>query len=42
VKLVYQATAANRSTACKREYRIKQLSRRDKLKLIAGASRIKR
>jgi len=42
VKLVYQATAANRSAACKREYIIKQLSRREKLRLIAGASRIKR
>jgi putative endonuclease len=40
VKLVYQERAANRSAACKREYRIKQLSRREKLKLIATASRI--
>jgi putative endonuclease len=38
VKLVYQEMAANRSAACKREYRIKQLSRREKLALIAGAS----
>ncbi|HTE13885.1 MAG TPA: GIY-YIG nuclease family protein [Burkholderiales bacterium] len=40
VKLVYQEKAANRSTACKREYRIKQLNRREKLALIAAGSRI--
>lgn len=40
VKLVYQEPAANRSIACKREYRIKQLNRREKLALIAAASRI--
>ena len=40
VKLVYQARSANRSAACKREYRIKQMSRREKLALIASASRI--
>lgn len=39
VKLVYAEKAANRSAACKREYRIKQLSRCDKLALIVGASR---
>ncbi len=39
VKLVYSEKAANRSVACKREYRIKQLSRRDKLALIAAAPR---
>lgn len=39
VKLVYQERAANRSAACKREYRIKQLDRREKLKLIAFAAR---
>ena len=39
VKLVYSEKAANRSAACKREYRIKQLSRRDKLALIAVGSR---
>lgn len=37
VTLVYQASAASRSAACKREYRIKQLSRREKLRLIAAA-----
>ncbi len=40
VKLVYQEKTANRSAACKREYRIKQLSRREKLALIAAGSRI--
>jgi putative endonuclease len=40
VKLVYQERAANRSAACKREYRIKQLTRREKLALIAAGSRI--
>ncbi len=40
VKLVYREGAANRSAACKREYRIKQLSRRDKLALIAAGSRM--
>ena len=40
VKLVYQVKAANRSAACKREYRIKQMSRREKLALIAAARRI--
>ena len=40
VKLVYQEKAANRSAAGKREYRIKQLSRREKLALIAAGSRI--
>ncbi len=41
VRLVYQASAANRSVACKREYAIKQLSRRDKLRLIAAGARRK-
>ena len=40
VKLVYQERAANRSAACRREYRIKQLSRREKFALIGAASRI--
>jgi putative endonuclease len=40
VKLVYQEHAANRSAACKREYRIKQLTRREKLALIRAGSRI--
>ena len=40
VNLVYQERAANRSAACKREYAIKQLGRREKLALIAAASRI--
>ncbi len=40
VKLVYQERAANRSAACRREYRIKQLTRREKLALIAAGSRI--
>lgn len=40
VKLVYQERVANRSVACKREYRIKQLSRREKLALIAAGSGI--
>lgn len=35
VVLVYQETAASRSAACKREYRIKQMSRGDKQKLAA-------
>ena len=40
VKLVYQEAAANRSLACRREYRIKQLARCEKLALIAAGSRI--
>jgi putative endonuclease len=40
VKLVYQEKAANRSAACRREYRIKQMSRREKFALITAASRI--
>ena len=40
VKLIYRERAANRSAACKREYRIKQMSRREKLALIAAGSRI--
>ena len=40
VKLAYQEKAANRSAACKREYAIKQLSRREKLALTVAASRI--
>jgi putative endonuclease len=40
VTLVYQETAADRSAASKREYQIKQLSRAEKLALVArrGAS----
>lgn len=40
VTLVYQEAAADRSAASKREYRIKQLSRAEKLALIesSGAS----
>jgi len=34
VKLVYMEDAKDRSTACKREYAIKQLSRAQKLELI--------
>lgn len=40
VKLVYHEHAANRSAACRREYRIKRMTRREKLALIATASRI--
>lgn len=40
VQLVYQESAASRAAACKREYRIKQLTRREKLALIAAGSRI--
>ena len=40
VKLVYHEHAANRSAACKREYRIKQLTRREKLTLIAAGASI--
>jgi putative endonuclease len=34
VVLVYQEAARNRASACRREYRIKQLTRREKLSLI--------
>lgn len=34
VKLAYHEPAANRAAACKREYRIKQLTRREKLALL--------
>ena len=37
VTLVYQEEAADRSAASKREYRIKQLTRAEKLALIAGS-----
>jgi putative endonuclease len=37
VTLVYQEAAADRSAASKREYRIKQLSRMEKLALIDGS-----
>jgi putative endonuclease len=40
VKLAYQELAANRAAACKREYRIKQLTRREKIALINAASRM--
>jgi putative endonuclease len=38
VILVYQESASNRSTACRREYELKQLSRSDKLSLIHQAN----
>jgi putative endonuclease len=38
VTLVYREAAGNRSAASKREYGIKQLSRAQKLVLIAGAA----
>ncbi len=37
VTLVYEEAAADRSAASKREYRIKQLSRMEKLALIDGS-----
>ena len=37
VKLMYQETSENRSTASKREYEIKKLTRLKKLKLIKEA-----
>lgn len=37
VTLVYREVAADRSAASKREYQIKQLSRAEKLVLIAGS-----
>lgn len=37
VRLVYREAAADRSAASKREYQIKQLSRAEKLALIAGS-----
>ncbi|UEX89977.1 GIY-YIG nuclease family protein [Staphylococcus ratti] len=37
VKLLYQETFETKSEALKREYAIKQLSRKDKLQLIKGA-----
>ena len=37
VCLVYQEAAADRSAASQREYQIKQLSRAEKLALIAGS-----
>jgi len=41
VVLVYQEPAKTRSAACKREYRIKQLARSDKQKLVARGARRK-
>ena len=41
VKLAYQESAASRSAACKREYAIKQLTRREKLALIKTGRTIK-
>ena len=38
--LRYQAPAGNRSSALKSEYRVKQLSKKDKLALIQGAADI--
>jgi putative endonuclease len=35
VKLVYSEQSENRSSACKREYEIKQLKREEKLRLIS-------
>jgi putative endonuclease len=40
VKLVYREKASNHSAACKREYAIKQMTRREKLALIGQASRM--
>jgi len=39
VTLVYRESAADRSAASKREYRIKQLSRKEKLALVAAPRR---
>jgi len=39
VVLVYQEPAATRSAASKREYRIKQMTSRDKLTLVQGGRR---
>ncbi|VUD69066.1 hypothetical protein TDB9533_04430 [Thalassocella blandensis] len=36
VRLVYAEPCENRSLACQREYEIKQLTRQQKLRLIAG------
>lgn len=36
VTLVYSEKAADRTTACRREYEIKRMSRREKLLLIAA------
>ena len=38
VKLVWSMTLSNRSTASKEEYRIKQLSRKEKLRIIQDFS----
>lgn len=38
VRLIYSESAPNRSEAQSREYRIKQLSRMEKSRLIAGGS----
>ena len=40
VKLAYQEKAANRSAACKREFVIKQLSRGEKIALIAKSVKL--
>lgn len=40
VTLVYAESAASRSAACRREYGIKQLTRREKLALIGAGSRM--
>jgi putative endonuclease len=42
VALVYHERARNRAAACRREYGIKRMNRRQKLALIAGASRMMR
>ena len=39
VALVYKETVRTRASACRREYRIKQLPRREKLALIRGGIR---
>jgi putative endonuclease len=40
VVLVYQETAGNRASACRREYRIKQLARSEKEKLVRGKAKV--
>ena len=40
LELVFEAAAGNRAEASRLEYRVKQLSRADKLQLIAGKRRL--
>lgn len=40
LELVFEAAAGNRAEASRLEYRVKQLSRADKLELIAGRRRL--